>query len=94
MGGTSFIYLWHDIHQTVLRCYAYQERQVLPLLVGKTVDTTEIVLRAETPTLGTITIDAPDLERSQTKAKQLGAVCLVGIEQERVRFHLGHSIIT
>ena len=80
MGGTTFICLWRDIHQTVLRRYAYQGRQVLPLLVGEAVDTTEIIFRTETTALGTIAINAPDLKRSQTKAEQLGAVCLVGVE--------------
>ena len=93
-GGQTLVRLRQDRHQLVLGRNAYERGKALPLLVGKTVDTAEIVLRAETPTLGTITIDAPDLERSQAKAKQLGAVCLVGIEQERVWFHLGHGIIT
>jgi hypothetical protein len=86
--------MWHDIHQTVLRRYAYQGRQVLPLLVGEAVDTAEIIFRTETPALGTKAIYTPDLKRSQTKAKQLGAVCYVGIEHEGIRHYLWHCIIS
>ena len=94
MGGTTFICLWHDIHQTVLRRYAYQGRQVLPLLIGETVYTTEIIFSTETTALGAIAIDTPDLKRSQTKAKQLGAVCFVGIKHEGIRHYLWHCIIS
>ena len=56
------------------------ERAAIPRLVGKTIDATKIVLGAETTSLATIAIDASHLKGSQTKAEQLGAVCLVRVE--------------
>jgi hypothetical protein len=69
-------------YKLVLPGNADERREVLPLLVGETIDTTEIVLGGETTSSGTIAIDASHLKGSKAKAEQLGTVCLVGIERE------------
>jgi hypothetical protein len=81
-GGGEVGRLLRRVYKLVLPGNTDERSKVLPLLVGEAVDATKIVLGAETTSFGTITIDTTHLEGSKTKAEQLGAVRLVGVERE------------